>query len=92
MTEKETAILALEARFTLLAVRRRLSVCSDGDYAELFAVGGGEDLGEGADGAGWVGDAVVEDDNSAGGDEEDEEQGEKQVPRTTRKNAASGPA
>ena len=38
-----------------------------GDYAESFAVGCCEDLGEGADGLRWVGDAVVEDDDGAGG-------------------------
>ena len=33
-----------------------------------FAVGCCEDLGEGADGLRWVGDAVVEDDDGAGRD------------------------
>jgi len=40
--------------------------CSDGHDAEAFAVGCGEDLWEGLDGAGGVGDAVVEDDYGAG--------------------------
>jgi hypothetical protein len=39
---------------------------ADRDYAEGFAVGGGEDGGEGLDGAGWVSDAVVQDDDGAG--------------------------
>jgi hypothetical protein len=38
------------------------------DDAYSFAVGCGEDLWEGLEGAGWVGDGVVEDDDCAGGD------------------------
>ena len=55
---------------TLLFTRSRVGGCfqgADGDDAEAFAVGCGEDLWEGLDGAGWVGDAVVEDDDGAGG-------------------------
>jgi hypothetical protein len=39
---------------------------ADRDEAEVFAVGGGQDLWEGLEGAGWVGDAVVEDDDGSG--------------------------
>ena len=40
---------------------------ADRDELEAFAAACGEDLWEGLKGAGWVGDAVVEDDYGSGG-------------------------